>query len=270
MFRYVSLYHAGKHLDGDKIVLKKETNALIYIPCRFDLTLYPFGQQICSLQLTIQGIHKIFMEYYNQSLEIEEIEIDYNGNRYLGEFSYVRVTTYRPYQDQKPLYHHAMIAIHLKGLYGYHLLNSFTPSTLMVLISFASLFFPIDNFNERVMVSLTSLLVLAALFSQASESSVKTSYFKLLDVWYVSMIFFCFVVVVFNICLHNINTPRNRKGNYDLTKDEESEEENLEKSVQKATQINFVMKVLFFFTYAIFMIVYILIAVEIIPYVRGD
>ena len=209
------------------------------------------------------------MEHYNQSLEKEEIEINYKGNLYLGEFSYIRATTYRPYQDEEPLYHHAMIAIHLKGLYGYHLLNSFTPSTLMVLISFASLFFPIDNFNERVMVSLTSLLVLAALFSQASASSVKTSYFKLLDVWYVTMIFFCFVVVVFNICLHNINiddiTPR-RKGNYDLTKNEESEEvENQEKSVKKATKLNLVMKVLFSFAYVTFMIVYLIIAVEIIP-----
>ena len=258
----------GKPYSGSKVVLKKESNALICVPCRFDLTLYPFGGQICSLQFTIQGIHRIKMDYYSQSLTKEEIKINYQGSSNLGEFSYVRATTYRHHTD-----YHGIIDIHLKCLYGYHLLNSFTPSTLMVLISFASLFFPIVNFNERVMVSLTSLLVLAALFTQASETSVKTSYFKLLDVWYVTMIFFCFVVVVFNICLHKISIEditHRKKGIYDLTKNEEFEEQNQVKSTKKATRLNLVMKILLFFFYALFLIVYILIASEIIPYVRDD
>ena len=257
------IYSPGIPFDGSKVILKKESNALIYVPCRFDLTLYPFGQQTCSLQFTIQGIHQIKIDYYYQNLTKEEIKINYNGSRYLGEFSYVRATTYRYHSD-----FHGIIDIHLKSLYGYHLLNSFTPSTLMVLISFGSLFFPIANFNERVMVSLTSLLVLAALFTQASESSVKTSYFKLLDVWYVTMIFFCFVVVVFNICLHKISIedihPR-RKGIYNLTKNEDLEEENQVKSIKKATRLNLVMKILLLFFYALFLIVYVLIAAEIIP-----
>lgn len=46
------------------------------------------------------------------------------------------------------------------------------------------------------MVSLTSQLVLASFFSQGSLTIPKTSYLKLIDVWYVSLISHVFVVIV--------------------------------------------------------------------------
>lgn len=46
------------------------------------------------------------------------------------------------------------------------------------------------------MVSLTSQLVLASFFSQGSLTIPKTSYLKLIDVWYVSLISQVFVVIV--------------------------------------------------------------------------
>ena len=45
------------------------------------------------------------------------------------------------------------------------------------------------------MVSLTSLLVLASLFSQTSISIPKTAYLKLIDVWYVFLISFDFIII---------------------------------------------------------------------------
>ena len=46
------------------------------------------------------------------------------------------------------------------------------------------------------MVSLTSLLVLATFFTQTSQSIPKTSYLKLIDVWFVALIFgdFCMIL----------------------------------------------------------------------------
>lgn len=46
------------------------------------------------------------------------------------------------------------------------------------------------------MVSLTSQLVLASFFSQGSLIIPKTSYLKLIDVWYVSLISQVFVIIV--------------------------------------------------------------------------
>ena len=46
------------------------------------------------------------------------------------------------------------------------------------------------------MVSLTSLLVLATFFTQTSQSIPKTSYLKLIDVWFVAVIFLDFAMIM--------------------------------------------------------------------------
>lgn len=122
----------------------------------------------------------------------------------LLEFKLLRVTQDVISPDSESYNSQIVLTLHLKGLYEYHLLNSFAPSALMFFISFSSLFFPMENFNERIMVSLTALLVLATLFAQASNSSVRTPYLKLLDVWYAAMIAFCFFVVLINVVVNSL------------------------------------------------------------------
>ena len=48
------------------------------------------------------------------------------------------------------------------------------------------------------MVSLTSLLVLASLLTQTSESLPKTSYFKMVDIWLFSCILTIFLIILFH------------------------------------------------------------------------
>lgn len=50
------------------------------------------------------------------------------------------------------------------------------------------------------MTALTSLLVLATLFTQVSASLPKTSYFKMVDIW----LLFCIFVIFFIIIFHTI------------------------------------------------------------------
>lgn len=67
------------------------------------------------------------------------------------------------------------------------------------------------------MVSLTSLLVLAALFSQTSQSIPKTAYLKHIDVWYIVLISYDFLIIVVLVIIENIrlrvglsdDSPRN-------------------------------------------------------------
>ncbi|XP_042874326.1 glycine receptor subunit alphaZ1-like [Penaeus japonicus] len=82
----------------------------------------------------------------------------------------------------------------------------------MLIISYLTLFFVSDNFEVRVMTSLTTLLVMATLFTQVSSSLPKTSYFKLVDVWLLFCIFSTFLVIVFHVLidlsLHNEDLTR--------------------------------------------------------------
>lgn len=58
--------------------------------------------------------------------------------------------------------------------------------------------------QDRVMVSLTSLLVLATFFTQTSASIPRTSYLKLIDAWYVALICKTFLVIVSLVVVENL------------------------------------------------------------------
>ena len=93
--------------------------------------------------------------------------------------------------------------IELAPFYSYHLLNNFLTSFLIVLISIGTFFFRVDFFNERIMVSLTALLVLTGLFTQANSTSFNTSYIKLFDIWYAWLIICTFLTVGINTAIHS-------------------------------------------------------------------
>ncbi|KAK3860713.1 hypothetical protein Pcinc_033254 [Petrolisthes cinctipes] len=69
----------------------------------------------------------------------------------------------------------------------------------------------LDDFTNRIMIALTAQLVLAALFTSTTQSSVKTPYLKLIDVWYAAVITFCFIIIIsqtlINVLLHSMSLP---------------------------------------------------------------
>ena len=71
----------------------------------------------------------------------------------------------------------------------------FIPTILINLIGFSSHFFKWFDFQNRIMVTITSLLVLAAMFSQIHSTLPTTSYMKLIDVWFFISISYCFVSI---------------------------------------------------------------------------
>lgn len=65
--------------------------------------------------------------------------------------------------------------------------------------------------QDRIMVTLTSMLVLAAFFAQTSQSNPKTSYLKLIDVWYLVLICGVFFIILALVYVENIRlTPQYR------------------------------------------------------------
>ncbi|CAL4103971.1 unnamed protein product, partial [Meganyctiphanes norvegica] len=84
----------------------------------------------------------------------------------------------------------------------YYIGNAYLPSFLLIVISYSTFYFNLNDFQDRVMVSITGLLVLTGLFTQTSSSVPKTAYLKLIDIWYMFCIIMDFVMV---ICIVIIN-----------------------------------------------------------------
>ncbi|XP_047487909.1 acetylcholine-gated chloride channel subunit acc-1-like [Penaeus chinensis] len=108
-----------------------------------------------------------------------------------------------------------VIVIMMQHLYATQLVTIFVPTTLINLISFATFCFKWFDFQNRIMVSLTALLVLSTLFAQISDNLPKTSYFKLIDIWFFGSILFSFVIIIIHTLVefhHHYSSPNHTSG----------------------------------------------------------
>lgn len=77
----------------------------------------------------------------------------------------------------------ADITVTLYRRFWFYFTSTYIPTVMLMLISFASLFCKRENADLRVMMTLTTLLVLYALYQQIASGLPKTSYVKAVDVW---------------------------------------------------------------------------------------
>ncbi|KAG7166825.1 Glutamate-gated chloride channel-like 16, partial [Homarus americanus] len=146
--------------------------------CHFKLQLYPFDRQLCFVVYRIQD---------------DGEGIQFLGSRQLLEYTLIS-ETFKNYTLHDVS--HIKIEFAFRNQYGYYIGNTFLPSVMLAIICWVTLHFDIADFQDRIMVSLTSLLVLATVFTQTSQSIPKTSYLKLIDVWFVVLISEDFAIIV--------------------------------------------------------------------------
>ena len=179
---------------------KLELELSFSVPCHFDLSKYPFGSPICAICLD----SKHSMKRLNDTV--------YEGKPDLGELNLVQVKD--EVEGDK-----INVILYFESIYTFHIINSFIPSGLVCGICYITMFFHVFEFNERIMVSLTSVLVLVALFSQLGETSVRTSYAKIIELWYVCLMAYCFIIVIYHSALQkSIRYIRNNSHNHDTEK----------------------------------------------------
>ncbi|XP_063601945.1 glutamate-gated chloride channel alpha-like [Penaeus indicus] len=90
----------------------------------------------------------------------------------------------------------SQLELRFRNQFRYYIGNIFMPSLMLVILCYVTLFFDLNDFNDRIMVSLTSLLVLVTFFTDTSQSIPKTAYFKLIDVWFMSLMFEDFFIIL--------------------------------------------------------------------------
>ncbi|XP_066975225.1 ligand-gated ion channel 50-like [Macrobrachium rosenbergii] len=80
-----------------------------------------------------------------------------------------------------------------------HIWIVYIPTTFLIGIGYGTLFLPVDRFAERGGMSLTTLLVLISLYTDASSRLPETTYLKLMDVWFVFTIFFLSLIITVHL-----------------------------------------------------------------------
>ena len=85
--------------------------------------------------------------------------------------------------------------------YTNQMITIFMPSWLILFIAYLSFFIRLENFNNRFMGSLTSLLVLCSLLNAMTNTLPKTSYFKYVDFWFLWYISNSIAMISFHVLI---------------------------------------------------------------------
>ena len=159
--------------------------------CEFLLKNYPFDKQTCDfiMMIDVEGNHTI-------NFEKSEEAFLYKGPRILQAFQLTELhanTTTTEYRTR------FVYSIGIERLYMHILSTTFFQSFIMWFIAYFTLFINTQDFTNRFMGALTSLLVLAALLTSINASLPQTAYFKHIDVWFLILILNIVVIIVIHI-----------------------------------------------------------------------
>jgi len=103
--------------------------------------------------------------------------------------------------------------LHLTRKLTYHLVQTYIPSTVFVVIAWLSLFVPPESVPGRVGMGMTTLLTLTAMFSSVRQNVPRVSYISLLDIWMlVCMIFVFTCILEFIVVTAHIRSGKKNRG----------------------------------------------------------
>ncbi|KAK3860714.1 hypothetical protein Pcinc_033255 [Petrolisthes cinctipes] len=129
----------GHQAKGKSHSIENYVGVFASVPCHFQLQMYPFDFQLCNISFMIMNAPwtRVFRRDQKGST------VPYlNSRRVLLEYVLEDVTTevgsFLQGTDNNTYF---ALTFHLRRLYGYHVTNSFFPSLLMFLISFATFYF---------------------------------------------------------------------------------------------------------------------------------
>jgi uncharacterized membrane protein len=88
------------------------------------------------------------------------------------------------------------MTVRLKRRISYHLLQTYIPSLMFVIVSWLSFLVPPESVPGRMAICMTTLLTLTAMFAAVRQGTPSVSYVKALDIWMVNCIFFVFLTLV--------------------------------------------------------------------------
>ena len=85
-----------------------------------------------------------------------------------------------------------------------NVISLFIPTWLIWLLAYLTFYIDLQNFNNRFMGSVTSLLVLASLLDSMQSKLPETSYFKYIDLWFLWYIINSIVMIGSHVIIANV------------------------------------------------------------------
>ena len=137
--------------------------------CEYQLQMYPFDKQECTVDLAIKKLDQ-------RGVKMRPESILMLGSTVLTQ--YIIESWEMIYYNQTNPDEGIFVKLNLKRRIVNEILTTYLPSFIILIIVYSTNFFKPFFFEAVVTVNLTSLLVLTTLFISVSDSLLKTSYVK--------------------------------------------------------------------------------------------
>ena len=152
--------------------------------CSYNMQWFPFDTQSCTMEFRPEGNSDAYIKLLVGSL-------NYEGPQDLTQYFIRNQSMIFRVQDESIV----VTVILGRRLVG-NILTVFLPTIIMVIMSQATNYFKPFFFETVIQVNLTIILVLATMFLAISQSLPTTSYVKMLDLWFILVLFVPFIYVL--------------------------------------------------------------------------
>ncbi|XP_049779286.1 glycine receptor subunit alpha-3-like [Schistocerca cancellata] len=165
------------HPDGEILYMLR---LKLTFSCMMDLSKFPLDSQVCT------------MEVASFSKTIEELSLEWKtlnpvimgkGLR-MPQFEIVKIAASDCQESFQIGNYSCLVAeFHLSRSVGYHLVQSYLPTMLIVVISWVSFWMDVDSVPGRTTLGVTTLLAVSSQSSGIQSGLPQVSYVKAIDVW---------------------------------------------------------------------------------------
>ncbi|XP_015588294.1 glycine receptor subunit alphaZ1 [Cephus cinctus] len=164
------------------------------IACQMEFQLYPMDIQVCPINIES-------FSYNNQKLRLRWGD---GGVTVNPELKLLQYNVGKPLQleettgfmlDKNGNFSRLVIYFRFERQIGHHLIQTFAPSTLVVMLSWFSFWLGLDAIPGRVTLLVTSMLTLVTMFTGLKTDIPPVAYVKALDLWMAGCMVFVFAAL---------------------------------------------------------------------------
>lgn len=195
--------YENRLFDGYDNIIEETQRTRIHHDCTFDLTKFPFDTQHCDFKVHIMAENNVNFRFL-----LDDNSISYIGPEIVKDF-YIKTIEVDTGIDGKYVWF--IYTVTMKRSYSSQIMSTFLPTWLVWFVAYLTFFIKLSNFNNRFMGSVTSVLVLAALFTSMQNSLPKTSYFKYIDCWFLWYITNSILMITCHVIFDNITFSRSNQ-----------------------------------------------------------
>ena len=175
--------------------------------CNYKIQWFPFDTQTCTMEFRPEGNSDANIKLLVDSLT-------YGGPQDLTQY-FIRNQSMIFRDNDESIVVTVILGRRLVG----NMLTVFLPTLIMVIMSQATNYFKPFFFETVIQVNLTIILVLTTMFLAISQNLPKTSYVKMLDLWFILVLLVPFVYVLIHTYMDSL---RDYKGKKEDDEDEEN------------------------------------------------